>query len=196
MSPPTMSDELTSPELLLCKTPAVENVGNVNPVAEKAARVTPLTITSTTFVPPILNPVFVPPLNSSEGAVVVPAGTVRLPLSVPPVRGKFKEAKPVKLAVIVPAEKLPETSRDTIALALFAFVAVVAELATKPDAVRVASLLLPIAALPLISASTINEDDTKPLALLCKIPDDENAGKLRPAAATFTTADPLALSVN
>ena len=35
---------------------------------------------------------------------------------------------PVKLAVTVPAEKLPEESRDTIVFAVLALVAVVAEL--------------------------------------------------------------------
>ena len=40
----------------------------------------------------------------------------------PPAR-TLSDASPVKLAVIVPAEKLPDASRFTIALAVLAFVA-------------------------------------------------------------------------
>ena len=45
------------------------------------------------------------------------------------------EAFPDKLAVIVPAEKFPEASRATIAEAVFALVAVVAELGMLVEAV-------------------------------------------------------------
>ena len=45
-------------------------------------------------------------------------------------------ALPLRLAVMVPALKLPEGSRATIALAVFALVAVVAELGMLADAVK------------------------------------------------------------
>jgi hypothetical protein len=46
------------------------------------------------------------------------------------------DALPDKVAVMVPALKLPEASRATIALAVFALVAVVAELGILVDAVK------------------------------------------------------------
>ncbi len=49
-------------------------------------------------------------------------------------------AVPVKLAVIVPAEKSPELSLATIAEAVFALVAVVAEFDTLPEVEMVLSL--------------------------------------------------------
>ena len=52
-------------------------------------------------------------------------------------------AFPSRLAVMVPAEKLPEPSRATIAFAVFALVAVVAELGMLVDAVN-APVPLPI----------------------------------------------------
>src|SRR5438045_5623797 len=55
-------------------------------------------------------------------------------------------ALPLKFAVIVPAEKLPDASRATIAFAVLVFVAVVAELATLPAVEIVASLVSTIAA--------------------------------------------------
>ena len=45
---------------------------------------------------------------------------VNVPERVPPVSGRFPEAIPVRLAVIVPAEKLPLESRKTPVLAVFA----------------------------------------------------------------------------
>jgi hypothetical protein len=47
-------------------------------------------------------------------------------------------AAPTSVAVTVPAEKFPDASRATIADAVFASVAVVAEFATFPAAVIVA----------------------------------------------------------
>ena len=85
------------------------------------------------------------------------------------------DAAPVKLAVIVPAEKFPEPSRATIALAVFALVAVVAELDTLSGVLMVASLVSTIAALALTSAFTINELDSKPFASLCTTPAGVNA---------------------
>ena len=64
-------------------------------------------------------------------------------------------AKPVKLAVIVPAVKLPLASRATMADAVLASVAVVAELFTLPAVAMVANLVSTMAADGLISAFTI-----------------------------------------
>ena len=65
-------------------------------------------------------------------------------------------AKPVKLAVIVPAVKLPFASRATIADAVFASVAVVAELLTFPEVAIVANLVSAMAAVVEMSALTIS----------------------------------------
>jgi len=64
-------------------------------------------------------------------------------------------ALPVRFAVIVPALKFPDASRATIADAVFAFVAVVAELLTLDAVEMVASLVSAMAALALMSALTI-----------------------------------------
>ena len=60
-----------------------------------------------------------------------------------------------EVAVIVPAEKFPEASRVTIALAVLALVAVVAELDTLPAVEIVASFVSAIAAAELMSALTM-----------------------------------------
>ncbi len=65
-------------------------------------------------------------------------------------------ANPVKLAVMVPAVKFPLASRATIADAVLALVAVVAELLTFPAVAMVASFVSTIAAVALISALTIS----------------------------------------
>lgn len=166
MSASTINDEVKTPDALLCTTPAVENKGNATAVDEIVSPVTPLATALSTLVLPIAKPVLVPPVNRSEGDTPEPAGIVTVPDSVPPVKGRLSEANPVKLAVIVPAEKLPEASLATIALAVFALFAVVAELLTSPVDVNVASLLLLMAADPLMSASTISEDVKRPAELL------------------------------
>jgi hypothetical protein len=83
---------------------------------------------------------------------------VKVPLdgvpSAPPLT-KFPLAVPVKAAVIVPAVKFPLASRATIALAVFADVAVVAELLTFDAVEIVASLVSTMPADALMSASTI-----------------------------------------
>lgn len=71
--------------------------------------------------------------------------TVRLPIF------DALVAVPVRLAVIVPAEKLPEASRATIADAVFALAAVVAEFETLPAVEMVASFVSTIAAAELMS---------------------------------------------
>lgn len=63
-----------------------------------------------------MNPVFALPLNAIEG-------NVKFPVRVPPVKGRSNDACPVRLAVIVPAEKLPPASRATTVLAVLADVA-------------------------------------------------------------------------
>ena len=68
---------------------------------------------------------------------------------------RFPLAVPVSAAVIVPAAKLPEASRATIALAVFADTAVVAELLTFNAVEIVASLVSTMAADALMSALTI-----------------------------------------
>jgi hypothetical protein len=65
------------------------------------------------------------------------------------------EALPLNVAVIVPALKFPLASRATIALAVFAFVAVVAEFDTLPAVAIVANFVSTIPAAELISALTI-----------------------------------------
>lgn len=87
-----------------------------------------------------------------------PVALVRVPLdgvpSAPPLT-KLPLAVPVNAAVIVPAVKLPEASRATIALAVFADAAVVAELLTFKAVEIVASLVSTMAADAFISALTI-----------------------------------------
>ena len=68
--------------------------------------------------------------------------------------------------MIVPAEKFPDESRATIALGVFALVAVVAEFATLPAVEMVANLVSVIPAFAAISAFTINEVDKLPEASL------------------------------
>ena len=75
-------------------------------------------------------------------------------------------ALPLKLAVIVEAEKFPDASRATIALTVFALVAVVAEFATLPAVLIVFNLVSTIAAAGSTSAFTIIELDNNPEELL------------------------------
>ena len=100
----------------------------------------------------------------------MPAGSVSVPVIVSPDLRTFSDAAPVKLAVIVPAEKLPDALRATIAFAVLAEVAVVAEFATLPAVEMVANFVSTIAAAGSTSAFTINELEINPEALLCKIP--------------------------
>jgi hypothetical protein len=65
------------------------------------------------------------------------------------------EALPVRAAVIVPALKLPEPSRATMALTVLALTAVVALLLTFPAVEIVASLVSTMPALALMSALTM-----------------------------------------
>jgi hypothetical protein len=62
---------------------------------------------------------------------------------------------PINVAVIVPATKLPDASRATIALAVFTAVAVVAVLSTLPAAVIVASIVFVMAFAPIVVADCV-----------------------------------------
>ena len=73
---------------------------------------------------------------------------------------------PVVLAVIVPALKFPETSRATIALAVLALVAVVAELETLRAVAMVESFVSTMAADSETSAFTIPDTEAPPARLL------------------------------
>src|SRR4030095_11624656 len=119
-------------------------------------------------------PVLVLPLNLIDGKAAVPAGIVSAPVIVSPDLSTLSDAAPVtvptRFAVIVPAEKLPATSRATIAFAVFAFVAVVAEFATFPAVLIVASLVSTIAAVGSISVLTIKDVDKLPNESLCTMP--------------------------
>lgn len=96
--------------ILICSTPLVSNESVLAVAAEK--------------------PVFVLPVNCIDGVAALPAGCVKVPVIVSPALSTLSEALPVtlpiKAAVIVPAEKLPEASRLTIVLAVLALVAALA----------------------------------------------------------------------
>ena len=97
---------------------------------------TPFVIKDNVFADVDVNPVVLPLLKVSDGAVNELEGKVKAPVIMPPVNSKFPLAFPVTLpvrfAVIFPAEKSPNESLATIALAVFRLVAVVAEFATNP----------------------------------------------------------------
>jgi|SRR5579872_2884447 len=162
----TINELVNNPDELLCTTPAVVNPSSVSPDELTFICSTPLTSNDNTFAVAAESPVLVLPVNCNDGTAAVPAGNVNAPVIVSPDLSTFNDAAPVKLAVIVPAEKLPDASRATIAFAVFALVAVVAEFATLPAVLIVASLLSVIAADDEISAFTINELDNNPDALL------------------------------
>jgi hypothetical protein len=99
---------------------------------------------------------------------------------------KLPLAVPVNAAVIVPAEKSPEASRATIALAVFADAAVVAELLTFNAVEIVASLVSTIAAAAFISALTI-----EPAVIDVALPTDV----IGPVRLAFIVAVPVAFPV-
>jgi hypothetical protein len=82
--------------------------------------------------------------------------------------------------VIVPAEKFPEGSLATMALAVFAFVAVVALLLTFPAVAIVANFVSTIPALELMSALTIVSAE-----IVVAFPDEVTS----PVKLAFTVAD-------
>ena len=102
--------------------PVADAILNANPYAVLNCNAPPTEEDSPTFVAPICK----------DGTAADPSGNNKLPVNVPPVNAKFNEACPIKFAVIVPAEKLPLISLETMAFAVFALVAVVAVLDTNP----------------------------------------------------------------
>lgn len=63
------------------------------------------------------------PVNVSDGEDVLPAGNCKVPVIVSPAFSTLKEEEPITEAVIVPAEKFPELSLETIVDAVFEEVA-------------------------------------------------------------------------
>jgi hypothetical protein len=112
------------------------------------------------IVAPELDSVFSVAVDDAVSVVKAPvdgvvAPTV-VPLMLPPVIVALEEVTaPLKAALIVPALKLPEASRATIAFAVFAFVAVVAEFATLPAVLIVASFVSTIPAAAAMSLLTM-----------------------------------------
>ncbi len=124
MSLPVTRLELTAPPLLECNTPK-PSAGNVGIcVALKLSASVPF-VDNCKAPDASDNPVLASP-TCTEGVEEDPTGKSTAPLNVPPVRSKLSEDAPVKLAVMVPAAKLPLPSRETMALAVFKGVAVVA----------------------------------------------------------------------
>ena len=101
--------------------PDIVKAGIVVPELFTLNLLTPFVMTLTVFAGSILKPVSVPDVKINEGRVAAPpvALICKVPDRVPPVKGKLREASPVKEAVIVPAAKLPEPSRATILLNVF-----------------------------------------------------------------------------
>src|SRR5579863_9079698 len=157
ISASTINELDNNPAALLCTTPAVLNPSIVILPDPSIFNLSlPFVSKDNVFAVAAERPVFVLPVNCNDGAAAEPAGSVNVPVNVPPVRGKSNDACPIKLAVMVPAEKLPEPSRTTISFATLEL-----EIA--------ASLALVIVAL-VMSAFTIKELDNKPVASLCITP--------------------------
>lgn len=112
------------------------------------------------------SPVVVLPVNTNDGAAVVPAGNCNVPVIVSPALSTLSDAAPRRFAITILAEKLPDASRATIVLGVFKPVAVVAELATLPAALIVASLVSTIAADVDTSALVIRDVERTPNASL------------------------------
>ncbi len=100
------------------------------------------------------------------------------PVMVSPAFKTFNDAAPVRDPVIVPAAKLPEPSLATIALVVLDEVAVVAELETFKGVEMVANLVSAMAAIELISASTMEEVDRVPFESVCTTPAELRLAKV------------------
>src|SRR4029078_2425291 len=106
-------------------------------------------------------------------------------------------ALPARLAVIVPAEKLPEASRETMVFGVLALVAVVAELATLPAVAMVPHLVSAIAAVALTSALTIVDVERFPEESVCTTPAAFNPSiETTPADEIFIRSAPAVLIDN
>jgi len=163
------------PDESLCTTPAEVNASiEIVPPEDILRRSIALVLNKRS---PVLadKPAVVLPVNTRDGNAEVPAGSCNVPVMVSPALSTLFDALPDKLAIIVPAEKLPEASRATIVFGVLRLVAVVAELATLPAVVMVANLVSTIAAAGSTSAFTINEVDKLPDASLCTTPAVVNA---------------------
>ena len=201
----TINELVNNPAALLCTTPAVVNPSIVTPDELRFICSAPLTSNDSTFAVAAEIPVLVLPVNCNDGAAAVAAGNVNVPVNVPPVNGRscdacpvtFPVTLPIKLAVIVPAEKLPDESRATIALGVFVLVAVVAEFATLPALEIVANLVSVIAADELISLLTIKELDKLPEESLCTTPAVVNPSiEMVPLEEIFNCSTPAVLNDN
>src|SRR4029434_977283 len=181
----TISDVESKPVASLCTTPSVLNSEIISD---------PLIISSVTLISPAEKPpvavrltmvlavfALVAALASTVAAATLaavcpPTKLTTVAPCVPvtsPINDPLKlvavvavVALPLKFAVIVPAAKLPDPSRKTMVFAVFALVAVVAEFATLPAVLIVASLVSTIAAAGSTSASIISELESKPVASL------------------------------
>src|SRR5579863_1032770 len=126
------------------------------PAATFAAVCPPTVLTTVALCVPVTSPV-----NEPEKLVAVVA-VVALPL---------------KLAVMVPAEKLPDESRTTISLATLAL-----DIAAKLAFVIVAGVM---------SAFTMSDVDKSPAALLCTTPTVLNPSIVTPEGLIFICSTPL-----
>ena len=118
-----------------------------------------------------------------------------VPITSPTKEPEKLVAVPLNVAVMVPALKLPDESRVTIAFIVLLLVAVVAEFATLPAVAIVPNFVSVIAAADAISALTINELDRFPDASLCTTPAVVNASTdIAPADEIFKRSVPLVLS--
>src|SRR5579863_7563997 len=136
-------------------------------------------------------PLVVLPVNTNDGNAVVPAGNCSAPVIVSPALSTLFDALPVRLAMIVLAEKLPDASRATIVFGVLRLVAVVAELATLPAVLMVFNLVSTIPADADTSAFTINDVDKSPAALLCTTPVVLNPSMVTPLELIFICSTPL-----
>src|SRR5260221_10203267 len=134
------------PDASLCTTPALVNASiEIVPPEDILSCSAPFVLKDK--LPALAeSPLVVLPVNTSDGRAVVPAGNCNAPVIVSPALSTFNDAAPVKLAVIVPAEKLFDASRNIIVLAVLELVAVVAEFATLPAVEIVANFVSTIAA--------------------------------------------------
>ena len=110
------------------------------------------------------------------------------------------DAVPVKVAVIVPAAKLPLPSLATIVETVFTFVAVVAELLTLPPVLIVASFVSTIAAEALISPFTIVPSTiialvTTPDAIVVALPTEVTLPVKFAFVVTLPAVNPAAVPV-
>ena len=129
------------------------------------AALTPLILVNPTILEAVLPRLIevepkVTELYTNLALAMLPASMVFVTVPVSVVYTPFVTlvALPLKLAVIVPAAKLPLLSRDTMAEAVLELVAVVALLLTLPEVLIQASLVSTIAADVAISAFTILVD--------------------------------------